>query len=94
MKIQDAISKYNIESSEDELIEACQYGIFKEGLNPTESGIFLNYILGILSLKQQKEMVDDQNKASGNLVKVTWVLAIATWILAIATIILVLVTKK
>lgn len=81
--------EYNLYTSEEELIKACQklltpplYGMY----TLEDKKLELNYYSSLLMLKQQ-------NKFNSKLLWWNGLLVIATWVLAIATIILVLVTK-
>lgn len=77
------ISDYNLDTSEEKLVEVCQK--FESFGGSTEKTCFLNYLLGLLSLKQQKKLLEEQKRANEKLVMATWVLAVATIITAIIT---------
>lgn len=83
--------EYNLETPEEELIKLCQKLPVSSPNN--ESILLLDYCLGLLQLKQQKKLLDEQNKFNEKLLRWNKWLVYATWVLAIATIILVLVVK-
>ncbi len=88
--------EYNLDTSEEELIKECQknQNIWIEA---DAQNLRLNYLIGLLSLKQQRKLLTEQNKfneklleKNSSLVKATWVLAFATIGLAIITIALII----
>jgi len=91
---------FNANTLEDKIIEACQKIESATSLSDWAQ-VYLNYLLGLLHFKQQKQLLDEQNKfnekivkynqelvkTNKKLVRATWTLAIATIILAIATVV-------
>lgn len=74
---------YNINSSEEEILEACK-GIDQLNWASSEAkNLYLSYLMGLLNLKQQKKLFDEQKRSSRNLVIATWALVIATLILVV-----------
>jgi hypothetical protein len=85
--IANELKKYTMESSEEDLINACSKGDAYGYLSDEENKLLLTYLLGLLNIKQQKRLVDEQKKSSEKLVIATWVLAAATIIFAVLTLI-------
>lgn len=98
------IRKFSPDTPEDELIRAC-YQVENASATSEGKAWLLEYLLSCLNIRQQKKLLEAQNKfnkellkdnkklieTNKKLVKATWTLAIATIVLAVATIILVLV---
>jgi hypothetical protein len=79
----------DINSTEDEIVVFCK----QEAGNAPGYGheMKLNYGLNLLSVKQQKKLVDDQNEFNKKILGLNTGLVRATWALAGATIILALI---
>lgn len=85
------IKDYNINTKEEDLIKACQN---LEQTTATSEGkaLYLDYFLGLLNLKQQKDLLEKQNEFNKELLKTNKKLVKATWALAGATVLIVVVT--
>lgn len=86
------LKNYNLTTQENNLIEACQDIEKQTHLTPEDKVLYLNYLINILNLKQQKKIIDDQNKFNTKLVKTNRNLVVATWALAFVTILLCIIT--
>ena len=85
------LKQYNINTPVKKIIEACQQ--VKDTSETSEMReISLNYLVNLLHLKQQRKLLEEQNKFNMSLIETNKKLVKATWALAIATGILVLVT--
>jgi hypothetical protein len=87
----DFLMDYNLEKSEKEILEACQkIEILAGGATSEQKALYLNYLSGLLNLKQQKKLLEEQSRANKKLVIATWALAGATILLAVVTAIITL----
>lgn len=71
-------TKLNLESSEKEIIEACQNIDQLNWASSEAKNLYLTYLMGLLDLQQQKRLFKEQKRSNGKLVFATWILAIAT----------------
>ena len=94
------MKKYNMDSSEEDIVRALQEGGYLAGLNPTtEQPIFQKYLISLLNRKSSSEMAGtlsslqnqlkifekSSSKATNIISRWTIVMAGATVLLAIAT---------
>jgi len=92
------LKEYDILTSDDEIIKACQRVESQTFLSSEGKDLYLNYLTNLSHLKQQKKMLDEQNKFNKSLlndnkklINNNKYLVIATWFLAISTTILSLI---
>ena len=83
--------EHNLDTPEEEIIRTCQSMI--NSTHQTLNELKLNYYLGVLSIKQQKKLLAEQNLFNKKLLRTNLWLVIATWALALATVVLVFVSK-
>jgi hypothetical protein len=84
----DGARNYNLDSSEEEIISWLQeVPLMGKGAEIRQMDI--NYGLGLLQIKLQKSIANDQHNTSTSLIRATWALAFATIALVFATIALV-----
>ena len=107
-QLNDAMKKFNKNNSLDELIEACQNQPYTAGIPSHEIPIFIDYIKELIFIKNQENLLKEQNdfntkilkdnhkmiKNNQSLSKATWILAIFTIILAIVSIVSLLIAYK
>ena len=79
----DFLRDFSLKNTEEEIIDACQkIEILAGGATSEQKSLYLSYLSGLLNIKLQKKLMEEQRKASVGLVVATWVLAGATIILA------------
>lgn len=81
------IENLNIETSEEDLIAFCRNVPLAPSLSSEVRAMYQNYAISLLSLKQQKKLLEDQRDSSKKLVMATWALAGATILLVIVDLI-------
>ena len=81
------INDIKIDSSEKDILDYCKYEADQAPGYGHE--MKLNYGLNLLSIKQQKKLLDDQNTYNKNQLFWSRIIAVATIMLALATILLV-----
>lgn len=86
------LREYDMDTSEADIIQACQYVEFQTHLASESKALYLNYLSNLLNLIQQKKMLEDQNVFNKKLVDTNKGLVKATYLLATVTILLALVT--
>lgn len=91
-QLNEALKKFNKNTSHDELIEAMQNQPYLAGIPPHEVSAFLTYIQELISIKNQESLLKEQNEFNIKLLKQNRDLVIATWVLAGATILLAIIT--
>ena len=86
------LKEYDLNTPEKNIINACQFVEFQSHLSSEMKELYLNYLTNILHLKQQKNILKDQNKFNTQLINTNKNLVKATWVLACVTIVLALIT--
>ena len=99
-QLNEAMKKFNKNNSTDELIDAIQNQPYTAGIPAHEVPSFIDYIKELIFIKNQENLIKEQNifntkllQDNHELIKHTRSLAKATWILAVFTIILAIAAK-